>query len=134
MLAAERLGSCCSALICACDNCANCSVFSQTTRKQRKMQSLETSLSVILVIAIFLSSRVNPCEIKVVFSSETRGDYIKCPNMVEIVAFYCQRMAQCCFPSNGCGITDIVGETSGDGCWSISRESLDQCCKVIRAN
>lgn len=36
-------------------------------------KSFPLKLSVILVIAIFLSSRVNPCEIKVVFSSETRG-------------------------------------------------------------
>lgn len=122
VLAAERLRSCCSALICACDNCANCSVFTQTRRKQRKIQSLETSLSfplklsVILVIAIFLSSRVNPCEIKVVFSSETsvlqtptpgspHRHNIKCPRMVEIVVFHCQRMAESCFPSNGCGRT-----------------------------
>lgn len=37
LLAAERLGSPYSALICACDNRANCSVCARTARKKKKV-------------------------------------------------------------------------------------------------
>lgn len=36
LLAAERCGSCYSALICACNNCAKCSVFTKPREKENK--------------------------------------------------------------------------------------------------
>lgn len=147
LLAAERLGSPYSALICACDNRANCSVCARTARKKKrsKLQSSETSvsfpleLSVILVLALFIylfcagvSSRVNPCDIKVVFSSEI--SVLQTPNTDTITrgggvggAFNTQsRWKVLCFiVKEWCAVLFLqwqrfCGGTSGDGCWSIS--------------
>lgn len=134
LLAAERLGSPYSASICACENRAK---KNWITVFWNFFLPLELSVGFFwLYFFGGVSSRVNPCDIKVVFSSEisvlrtpntdtiTRGGggRSQCPKKVEIVAFHCQRMVRCSFPP----VTEILRG-------NIRRRVLEHIMRKLRS-